>query len=543
MMSAKLSRIAALIVASHALSAPAIAASSAEERSLNELRNTVVNLLQALVERGVVTREQAEGMVSAAQKKAEEDAAALAAQEAEEAGAVRVPYVPEIVKEEIRKQVVAELAPEVTKNVVEQAQSEQWGVPGALPDWVRRVRWSGDIRVRGQGDLYASDNLEDGYIDFLTSNDRGGIGRAGLAAFLNTTEDRQRLRARMRVALDAELGWGWSLGTRITTGNLRDPVSTNQTLGNTGQRYQTGFDLAYLKYYGNSTTGRHVLNLWGGRMQNPWLSTNLVYDEDLTFEGIAANYRFGLMRDDPYSHYAFLTLGGFPIQEVELSNDDKWLLGAQLGLDWKFAGGSRARFGVAYYQYENITGQLNSFGANFVDFTAPQYLQRGNSLWDIRVDDDLSTSLHALMSDYHIANATLALDWRFSDLHRVSLTADYADNVGFDQADILARTTFLVEPRTKGYQAELNFGSNTMARNGAWRAFIGYRYVERDAVLDAFTDSDFHLGGTDAKGYFFGAEYSFTQRVFARLKYLSANEIDGPPLGIDVLQLDVNAQF
>jgi hypothetical protein len=31
--------------------------------------------------------------------------------------------------------------------------------------------------------------------------------------------------------------------------------------------------------------------------------------------------------------------------------------------------------------------------------------------------------------------------------------------------------------------------------------------------------------------------------VYGRLKYLSANEIDGNLFGVDVLQLDVNAQF
>src|SRR5688572_4871 len=107
---------------------PAMAASE-EARQLNELRNTVVNLLQGLVERGVMTREQAEAMVTSAQKKAAEDAAATAAAEAADAGAVRVPYVPEVVKEEIRKQVVAELEPQVTKNVIEEANNEQWGVP------------------------------------------------------------------------------------------------------------------------------------------------------------------------------------------------------------------------------------------------------------------------------------------------------------------------------------------------------------------------------------------------------------------------------
>ena len=103
-MLSKSSRILALLATLPAFSGVAVAAQSPEERNLNELRNTVVNLLQTLVERGVVTREQAEQMVKTAQDKAAAEAAATATQEAAEAGAVRVPYVPEIVKDEIRKQ-------------------------------------------------------------------------------------------------------------------------------------------------------------------------------------------------------------------------------------------------------------------------------------------------------------------------------------------------------------------------------------------------------------------------------------------------------
>ena len=546
-MSAKSYRIAAQLIA--LLTAVGIAASAngatdaaSETRNLNELRNTVVNLLQGLVERGVLTREQAEAMVSAAQKKAAEDAAAVEAQEQAEAGAVRVPYVPEIVKEEIRKQVVAELEPQVTKNVVEQAHSEQWGVPGALPDWVQRVRWSGDIRVRGQGDLFADENLP--ALDYLAINDRGGIDRAALGALANTTEDRERLRARLRLGIEAQLGYGWSLGARIATGNLRDPISTNQTLGNTGARYQTGFDLAYAKWYGNSSTGRHVFNATAGRIPNPWLGTDLVWDQDLTFEGVALNYRLGLMRDDPYSHFVFATLGAFPLQEVELSTSDKWLYGGQLGLEWKFSGGSRVRFGMAYYQYRNIVGQLNTRESNLLDFTAPQFMQKGNTLFDIRNTADTSANLFALAADYRLADATLNFDWKVAPLYRLAFTADFVKNVGYDEAEVIARHPFNTDgrARTSGYQAELNFGSSAPL-NGSWHAFVGYRYLERDAVLDAFTDSDFHLGGTNAKGYFVGFDYGFTERVTARLRYLSANEIDGAPLGIDVLQLDLNAQF
>src|SRR5580693_5826213 len=110
------SRAGALLLVALASAAPAFAADSAsEEQSLNELRNTVVNLLQALVDKGLLTREQAQQMVKQAQDKAAADAAAEAARNAaqtkEDQNAVRVPYVPQIVKDEISKQVAEEVKP------------------------------------------------------------------------------------------------------------------------------------------------------------------------------------------------------------------------------------------------------------------------------------------------------------------------------------------------------------------------------------------------------------------------------------------------
>jgi hypothetical protein len=539
----KMSRIPALLIATSALCSTASAAQSTEERNLNELRNTVVNLLQSLVERGVMTREQAAALVKSAQDQAAADAAAAAAQDAEEAGAVRVPYVPEIVKEEIRKQVISELAPQVAKEVVGQGQSEGWAVPNALPDWARRIRWSGDMRVRGQSDLFSEDNVSGTYFDMNAINEAGGINEAGLDAIANTTQDRSRMRARLRLGLDAELGRGWTVGTRLTSGNLRDPVSTNQTLGNTGQRYQTDIDLAYAAWSGTSSDQRHTLNLSGGRIQNPWLSYDLVWDPDLTFEGVAASYRYGFTRDARSTHFAYLTVGAFPIQEIELSKDDKWLYGTQLGLDWRFDGGSRMRFGVAYHYYDNIVGQKNTLDSSLLDYTAPQFLQRGNTLFDIRNTTDGDQNLFALAADYHLLNAGIGFDWTLASAYRLSLSGEYVKNIGYNREAVLARTAADFEPRDVGYLAELSFGALQMARPGAWRVAFGYRYLEPDAVLDAFADSDFHLGGTNAKGYIITTDYSFSERVYGRVRYLSANEIDGNLFGVDVLQIDVNAQF
>ena len=536
-------KVAAVVAALIATSTAFGAEQPSAQQGFEELRNTVVNLLQGLVERGIISKEQAAQMVRDAQSKAVSDGEKAAAVAKAEEGAVRVPYVPQIVKDEIRRQVASDLNAEVTKNVIDAAQSEGWGTPSALPDWVKRMTWSGDIRVRGQYDQFASDNLPNSYVDFQRVNEAGGIGKAGVNAFLNTTEERQRMRARLRFGFESNLGNGWTMGARITTGNLKDPVSTNLTLGNMGVRYQTGFDLAWLQWVGNSRTGRQQFTVTGGRLRNPFANpTDLVFDNDLTFEGLAANYRFGLQRRDWSSRYAYVTAGAFPLQESELTRD-KWLFGGQSGIDWKYEGGSRLRLAAGYYQYQNTAGRRNALDSTLLDYTAPTWLQKGNTLFDIRNDTDPNTNLFALAADYRLANVSAAFDWRVATDYKITLNGDFVRNVGYDAARVQARTGYKVPGRVNGYQGDIAFGSAVMNEAGAWRASVGYRYVQRDAVLDGFTDSDFHLGGTDAKGFTLGFDYSLNGRVMTRLRYLSANEIDGPPLGIDVVQLDVTASF
>jgi hypothetical protein len=519
---------------------PAQAASDAETRSMNELRNTVVNLLQGLVQRGVLTRDQAEAMVRDAQAKATADAEAEAA---EEAGSVRVPYVPQIVKDEIRAQVAEELKGEVAREVVQTAKDEGWGVPGAMPDWVRNMTWSGDVRFRAQGDLFADDNARNAYLNFQRVNDAGGIGRAGFLAFQNVSEDRPRMAARVRAGFDARLGGGFGLGTRIATGNLENPVSLNSIMGQYGQRYNTSFDLAYLDWHGTTRSGRQAGNAWAGRMRNPWFTaSDLMFYQDLTFEGVAANYRVGFGDTNRQQHAVYMTLGAFPIQEVEFASD-KWLYAGQLGVDWTFDAGPRVRAGVGYYQFENITGRRNVFDSTLLDYTAPLFLQRGNTVFDIRNDNDPNTNLFALAAKYHLLNAAIAAEFPVGPRWKITANAEFVRNVGYDEDEVRALTGFGVSPRVNGYHGEIAFGSRVMQQPGAWRTVIAYRYTERDATLDAFNDSNLRLGGTDTQGFIATFDYGVTNRLLARLRYLSANEIDGPPLAVDIVQFDVIASF
>lgn len=528
-----------------------------EARALEEVRNTVINLLEALVQKGVMTREQAQAMVADAQEKASADAKAQAEKDAAESDAVRVTYVPEIVRKQISEQVRADIKDEVTKDVMAQAKSDGWGVPGALPEWIKGVRLYGDVRARTQSDLYASNNVDNAYLDVNEVNDRGGIGAAGVDALLNTSQDRHRVVGRVRAGLTAQLGNAFGVDVRIASGNQRSPVSTNQTLGNYGGRWELNVDKAAVLWNPINDARDREFDLRLGRFANPFVSYGeMIWDTDVTFEGLSTTYALDLFGADRQrmERGLFLTLGAFPLQEVELSSDDKWLYGGQLGAELPFGSGSRVRFAAGYFAYDNVTGVRNSLNSHVFDFTAPEFVQRGNTLFDIAVSSDpaQSENLLALAGEYELASANVLVDLAFGQTH-VMIGGEYVKNLAWDKDDVLALSNgvlYILEEagtplreRTAGYEAGVTVGQPTLSSLWDWRVSMSYRYLERDAVLDAFTDSDFHLGGTDAKGYQLGFDLGLSRGAWLRLRYLTANEIDGAPLGIDVWQLDLNGSF
>jgi len=230
----------------------------AQQQSLDEVRNTVINLLQALVDRGLITREQAEALVKQAQEKAAAEAARNAAQAKEEANAVRVPYVPEIVKDEIAKSVEADLAPSIQKSIEDNV-SSKGSLAAALPEWVQRIHWGGDMRLRLEGDKFAKDNATGVYFDYNQVNSKGGFQAAGPEALLNVSNDQTRLRLRARVGLDADLGSGWSTSLYLATGSTGEIIATtNQTLGTYGAGYTVTIDQGFLRWTGDWSDGDQV---------------------------------------------------------------------------------------------------------------------------------------------------------------------------------------------------------------------------------------------------------------------------------------------
>ena len=549
-----------LLLASSALRADAAT-------DLLELKNTILNLVDELVSNGVISAERAAEMKSQAALKAREQAAqaAIAAGRAGEAPAVqpgapgaapvvRVPYVPEFVKDEIRAEVREELRADVTNDVVAVARAERWGTPDALPDWVSGLSLSGDFRLRGVGVFQDESNFLQ-VPDFQAINEAGGFNAAGADAFLTTREDVQRGQVRLRLGLTAEINEDWSVVARLATGNDMIPTTRNQNLGTDNRPFDLYLDLAYAEWRLPAAYGPHALTVRGGRLRNPFFRTELAFDEDLTFDGVTAGYRW----DRPDSGYAlFANAGAFSLLPEDASFVDgdsfekRWF-GGQLGADFRFTDTLVLTVAGAYYDFDNVVGRRNvETGDSNLDWTAPAFIAKGNTVFNIRNEVDPQAQLFALASEFELVNATFALDYSgFAPVH-VVLRGDFLQNTGFSEADVSARTGAPVAERNTAWLTQLEVGNPAVRARGQWRAFAGYRYLERDALLDSFADSDFRAGGTNAEGWLAGLEFGIARNTWVRARWLSADEIDGTiydvtgplaPLAIDVLQVDLNAQF
>ena len=132
----------------------------------------------------------------------------------------------------------------------------------------------------------------------------------------------------------------------------------------------------------------------------------------------------------------------------------------------------------------------------------------------------------------------------------MTLTADYVKNIGYDAKEIFKRTGRKMDEETDGYQVRLDVGQNSFSAGSLvevkpndWQVSLAYKRLEADSVLDGFTDSNFHLGGTDAKGWLLGGNYAIDKNAWVSARYFSTDTITGPTLGIDVFLLDFNAKF
>jgi len=543
-------------------------------------QNTTLKLIEALVKKGVLDRDSADTMIREAREQAVAESRSQPTPPTGPANPpttgsdpIHVGYVPQFMQRQIREQVRAGLKEEVLHDVKQAARAEQWNFAQALPGWVQRLNPYVDGRLRLTDEFMGEGN--DRLYDWMVVNQAGGLSAAlaNNTAYANTGIDRFRINGRFRVGLDAAITDGVKAGLRLTTTNIYSPVSTNQTLGDYNRTWFVALDRAFLQYDFVDRKGNDGLTLWGGRIANPFMSTELLYSPMLSFEGLAgtARWRFGPANTARYTtpsatgryginlgpqtpDTVFATVAALPLQEVNFSSADKWILAAQTGVDWLVRPDSRFKLAGAYYDYRNVRARRNTLDDRRLDWTAPVFMQRGNTL--VPINDAVNQTacntgalgagnvcLVGLGSAFRVLDITAAFDYAGFGSTHIQLMADYARNLGFEGDYLRREFGQTVSAATTAYMVRLDIGQPELNRFLDWNLFFTYRYLERDAVLDAFNDPIFHQGGTNARGWTASLQLGLARQTWLDLRWLSSDSIDGPNLAVDTVNLDLNTRF
>ncbi len=557
--------------------APAAAAATPSQ-------NVTINLINRLVQKNILTKEEAAEMI--AQAEADAATAQAAAQATAQAQAdiaalppapgpddLRVSYIPEVVKNNMRDEIKQEL--------LAQAREEKWSEK-ATPGWTEKFRPFGDLRARYEGSYFPDGNDNTGaFPNFNAINTGSPFDTSGtqFAPQYNVDQDRDRTRLRARLGTDIMLGDGFNAGVRVATGDSNSPTSTNQTLGGSGgnfSKYAIWLDRAFVSYDAGPGDGQELVFMLG-RFDNPFFSTDIQWDDDLGFDGLALR---GKVRIND-SASTFFTAGYFPVyntdfnfasnQPQKFESTDKWLGGIQGGIEWNITDDLKVKFGIAYYDFMDIEGRLSdpyipltTSDAGNTDGTRPGFAQRGNTYMALRNIDNSTAAndfgnkfqyqYYGLASEFRNLTLTGRVDYDHFDPFRVSLIAEATKNLAFDKSAINANAVNnrgaangnsigAFEGGDNAWIINFQVGKPALESFGDWQAAFGYRYVETDAVVDGFTDSDFGGGGTNVEGFTIGGTMALSPAVRITMRWLSSDQVTGPPLSSDTLQLDLNAKF
>ncbi len=574
---------------------PGPVAAPAPELPTTPSDNAMSNLVRLLAERGVITKEAGAALIQQAQAEAAQ--ARVAQSQAQGGGeltppapgTIRVPYVPATVRNQIKD--------ELRQEVLAQAKNEGWAAPEqAASEWTRNISIYGDVRLRSQS-IFLPNTNSNNIFDFAEINANGpfDVLRTPAIPFLNTRVDRENdLRLRVRLGLDARLSKHVTAGLMLISGDDTFPNAANTVLGQGFGQRNIWLHRAYI-----SVAPTDFLTVTGGRFDNPFWTTPIVFDEDIAVDGFFAQAQLGRFIGDGIT----LTLrgGAFPLDYGDFDNIStqqdkkefarKFLFSGQIEAGAQFGGGVEVRAAAAYHDFDKLRGELSEPCLIYAgqvecstDNMRPFYLRQGNTLSPLRqiaLDPDLPPNTiqpqpqyFGLTFDYRLLDLSGSVSFPIGDKVRGILAGNFVKNLAFDEKDV-CRNGVLGQPFNNGQEVDYNndgipdsagsicatnnpsrfvggdtaytiygtLGYQQPRRWGEWNVYGGYRYIESDASLDSFTDDNFHLGGTNAKGYYVGATAGLWEGLSIGGRWFSTSEITGERYDVDTLQIDLLANF
>ena len=319
--------------------------------------------------------------------------------------------------------------------------------------------------------------------------------------------DRQRIRARLGAY--TEINPQVNTGIRIATGGSDDARSTNQDLDNYFDKKQLWLDQAYIDYHPTAINNLHLI---GGKMPQPWVSTgDVIWDSDINPEGLAATYKHNLGNSgvEMFGSAGYYTLKDNVDGDGVQFRHDLRLYAGQLGAKFAPTDSLKVTLGGSVYSYDN---DKDSACPTTGTKTTPCALAvNGNSTSEFR--------LYEGFGQVDIANLPLPLSLYGQYVHNAATDSDQDD-------------AWLV-----GFKSKLN----------AFSLDYNYRDIQRNAVVGAFTDSDFANGTTGSRGHKFKVGYEIDKNFgvgvtyfLTKADYATSTQKDA---STNTLQLDVEAKF
>jgi len=337
-----------------------------------------------------------------------------------------------------------------------------------------KLKFSGDLRLRQESFFF----------------NYGGTNVSAAQA------DRHRQRYRLRWGVTANMQ-DLTVGLRLASGT-GEQTSTNQTFGNASNQKNIYIDQAFLQW-----KAHEYVRLTGGKMNNPFwrnYSSDLMWDSDLNPEGFAEQIE--LPAGDRLS--LFGNFAQLPINEVSGSARDPWMFGNQLGASVKFSEDTKIRVGITNYAFTNERSNV-FMASSTVDSPV---LQEANTL--------VPASNNLLANSFNIMQYMMELTTHLGPLP-LSLQADYVKNMAKNSA-------YGVNGQDKGYQYGAIVGKAKAAKT--WEFAYFYKYLEANATIASFVDSDFGLGGTNRKGHIMWVGYAPREYITLQAKYFITSKLN-----------------
>ncbi len=301
------------------------------------------------------------------------------------------------------------------------------------------------------------------------------------------TEIRHRQRIRARVNVIGQVSDETKIVMGISSGS-EDPVSNNQTLTDAFTSKGLLIDLAYFEMNLTAIPG---LKLIGGKVENPFYKpgkSELIWDSDIRQEGMTANYK------TKFDNISVEFIGsGLWIQERESSNDS-YLAGGQALFTYDLSDNKgNVSLGGSYFSYGNVKGFRTFYQSDD---------RKGNSATAV-ISGTTTTYFYA--TDFELIEVFGAFDFKGGPTP-VTIFGDYVTNTAIDRF-------------SNGWLAGLSVGR--IKNPGSLSLRYIYRNLEADAVVGAFTDSDFRGGGTDARGHEVDGSYQLMDNTTFAVTYFN----------------------